>query len=417
MIVDGTAALAAPRPRPERPLRVGVVALGGLGGSSRVACELARGLAERGHATWMLSSPRPWWHTDAPASVDLVSLPIPREPRPHEAAWVEPLTDALVQAVLAYDLQVLSVHYGVGLAAAAVEARRRLAGRGRTLRVCATLHGTDVTGLGVDERQGAELARALRACDAVTTVSGWLADAAQRTLGLPARPEVIANGVDTALFRPAGELLLANPPSPGFVAASPALAGPRERPLLCHASNFRPVKRPLDAIEVLARLRQGGIAAELVMVGDGPLRGACRERADALGLHARVRFEPPATPAALAELLREVDLSLVTSESESFGLFALESMASGVPVLGTRCGGLQEVLAADRTGELADALLADVGDVDALARLGAAALAVPSQLQRLRHRALVLGRTAFPQTRQVLAFASVLGRLAAGGAA
>lgn len=410
MIIDGTAALAAPRPRPERPLRVGVVALGGLGGSSRVACELARGLAERGHATWMLSSPRPWWHTDAPAHVELVSLPIPREPRPHEAAWVEPLTDALVRAVLAYDLQVLSVHYGVGLAAAAVEARRRLARRGRTLRVCATLHGTDVTGFGEDPAQGNALACALRACDAVTAVSGWLADAAQRTLGLLARPEVIANGVDTELFHPAGEPLPANLPST-------ALAGPRERPVLCHASNFRPIKRPLDAIEILDRLHQDGTAAELVMVGDGPLRGACRERADALGLHAHVRFVPPSSPAALAELLREVDLSLVTSESESFGLFALESMASGVPVLGTRCGGLQEVLAADRTGELAHALLADVGDVDALARLAAAALAVPSHLQRLRHRALALGRTAFPQTRQVLAFADVLGSLAAGGAA
>lgn len=403
MIVDGAAALAAPRSLPERPLRVGVVALGGLGGSSRVACELARGLAERGHATWLLSSPHPWWHPDAPAGVDLVALPIPREPRPHEPAWVEPLTDALVRAVLAYDLQVLSVHYGVGMAAAAVEARRRLARRGRALRVCATLHGTDVTSFGEDPQQGRALARALRACDAVTAVSAWLADAAQRTLGLPVRPEVIANGVDTELFHPADEALPCDPPG-----------GPRERPVLCHASNFRPIKRPLDAIEILARLHRGGIAAELVMVGDGPLRAACREHADALGLHPHVRFVPPASPAALAELLRTVDLSLVTSESESFGLFALESMASGVPVLGTRCGGLQEVLAADRSGELAHALLADVGDVDALARLAAAALASPSQLQRLRHRALALGRTAFPRKRQVLAFADVLDPTAQG---
>ena len=408
MIVGGAAALAAPQPLLERQLRVGVVALGGLGGSSRVACELARGLAARRHATWLLSSPRPWWHTDAPAGVDLVALPVPREPRPHEAAWVDPLADALVRAVLAYDLQVLSVHYGVGLAAAAVEARRRLARRGRALRVCATLHGTDVTSFGEDPPQADALARALRACDAVTTVSAWLADAAERTLGLPVRPEVIANGVDTELFHPADEALRA------------ALgSGPRERPVLCHASNFRPIKRPLDAIEILARLHRDAIAAELVMVGDGPLRTACHAHADALGLSSHVRFMPPASPAALAELLRTVDLSLVTSESESFGLFALESMASGVPVLGTRCGGLQEVLAADRSGELAHALLADVGDVDALARLAGTALAVPSHMQRLRHLALVLGRTAFPRARQVLAFAELLGRTAgdAGGTA
>jgi L-malate glycosyltransferase len=402
VIAGEAAAIAAPRlrPGPERALRVGVLALGGLGGSSRVACDLARGLAEGGHVACVLTSPQPWWQPHEVPGVGHVPLPVPREPRPHEAAWVERLADALVGAVLAHDLQVLSVHYGVGLAAAAVAARQRLARHGRMLRVCATLHGTDVTGFGEDPAQRPALVRALRACDAITAVSGWLADQAQRALALPTRPLVITNGVDTELFHPRGR------PEP-----HPA------RPVLCHASNFRPVKRPLDAIEVLARLRREGIDAELVMVGDGPLRPAARAHAHARGLDASVRFLPPCSPAALAELLRGVDLSLVTSETESFGLFALESMASGVPVLGTRCGGLQEVLAADGSGELERALLADVADVDELARLAFSALATPPLLHALRHRALALGRNAFPRHRQVLAFADVLGRLVAGGGA
>jgi N-acetyl-alpha-D-glucosaminyl L-malate synthase BshA len=404
VIVDGATALAPPRPHAalDHLPRVGVLALGGLGGSSRVACELARGLADRGHCVCVLSSPQPWWQPETPAGVRLLALPIPREPRPHDSAWVEPLVHALVQAVLAHELEVLSVHYGVGLAAAAVEARRRLARHGRALRVCVTLHGTDVTGYGEDPEQRPMLARALRACDAVTAVSGWLADRAERTLGLRARPAVIANAVDTELFHPAD---VAEP------------RGRASRPRLCHASNFRPVKRPLDAIEVLARLRREGVDAELVMVGDGPLRIAAHARATELGLDALVQFLPPAAPAALAGLLRTVDLSLVTSESESFGLFALESMASGVPVLGTRCGGLQEVLAADCSGELSRALLADVGDVDELARLAAVALAVRPRLHRLRRRALALGRTAFPREQQLHAFADVLARLVAGGTA
>lgn len=393
---EPNARAAAPR---LRPLRVGMLALGGLGGSSRVAFDLAHGLAEDGHATCMLTSPEPWWRREHHPGVGVVSLPVPREPRPADARWVAPLADALVRTVLDRGLQVLSVHYGVGLAQAAVEAKHSLARHGRTLRVCVTLHGTDVTHFAEDLAQGPALARALRSCDAVTAVSSWLADRAHAMLRLPRRPEVIANGVDTELFHPAER------------------PRPRARPVLCHASSLRPVKRPLDAIEVLARLHREGVDAELLVVGDGPLRLAARDRAHVLRLDDRVRFVPPASPHALAELLRSVDLSLVTSASESFGLFALESMASGVPVLGTRCGGLQEVLAADPSGELSRALLAEVGDVDELARLAAAALAEPRRLERLRGRALHLGRTAFPRHRQLHAFADMLGRLVAEGAA
>ncbi len=397
MMLGSTLVSHAPATSPSagrhEPLRVGMLALGGLGGSSRVACELARGMAGQGHAVRMLSSADPWWGSEPAATVDVAPLPVPREPTPAHAAWVEPLAEALVERVRAHDLEVLSVHYAVGLAQAAVEARRRLHARGYALRVCATLHGTDVTQWGRHPEQGPALTRVLRRCDAVTAVSRWLADRASDELDLPQRPEVVANAVDTEMFRP-GAIRPASP-----------------RPLLCHASNFRAVKRPLDAIEVLSRMRDRGLDAELLMVGDGPLRPAARQLAHDEGLSCRVRFLDPVSPARLATLLCAADLSLVTSESESFGLFALESMASGTPVLATRCGGLEEVFEADPTGELPAALLAPVGDVDDLAGRAVTALRTAGMLSRLRARSLRVGRRAFPRERQLQSFTRVLRRI------
>lgn len=381
--------------RTARRPTIGVLGLGGLGGSSRVACQLAHGMADEGRSVWMLSSADPWWRAQAGSAVGFVPLSVPREPIPAAAGWVDRLATELVDTVIDRGIRILSVHYGVGLVAAAVEARGRLRSRGITVDVCATLHGTDVTHWGHDPEQGPALARALRACDAVTAVSGWLADQAHRALGLPCRPHVIPNGVDTALFHPA-PVACVNP-----------------RPVLCHASNMRPVKRPLDAIETLGRLRDQGIDAELMMVGDGPLRAAARERTEALALDDRVDFVPPVSPPQLARMLRSVDLSLVTSTSESFGLFALESMASGVPVLSTRCGGLQEVFDADPSGELSAALLADIGDTADLARRAAAFLGDPTARRRLGQRAQAVGRHRFPRARQLAGFETMFGRLTA----
>ncbi|MEX1366330.1 MAG: glycosyltransferase [Nannocystaceae bacterium] len=384
-------------------LRVGLVALGGLGGSSRVACELARGLVAHGHFAVLLSSADTWWAHDHLEGVDTLGMPVPRTPRAASPGWVEPLTESLVRAVLEHDLHVLNVHYCVGLAAAAIEARRRLAARGRRLRVCATLHGTDVTRFGVHSRQGPELSAVLRQCDAVTAVSGWLADEALRTLKLPERPMVITNGIDTSLFRPRARTRVA------------AVGGQRGRMVLCHASNFRAVKRPLDAIAVLERLRRDDIDAELWMVGDGPLVEEAQHRAEPLG--DAVHFFPATSPATLAHMLGVVDMTVVTSSSESFGLFALESMACGVPVLGTRCGGLEEIFAADRSGQLAEALLAHVGDVEDLAARAGVVLRDPAAMQRLRQAALAVGRDAFPRQDQLRAYARVLTELTTEAAA
>jgi L-malate glycosyltransferase len=349
-------------------LRLGIVALGGLGGSGRVAWDIARGLAGAGHHVVRLTSPTPHWSADARGVLTSPSSHVPSTPRAAELAWVSALARDVRARVIEQDLEALSVHYGIGLVEAAIEAREGLPG-GRPLRVFATLHGTDIETARTDAEQRCRLAAALERCEAVTAVSNWLADEAREVLGLRARPVVIRNAVDTELFHP-GE----QPVEPPFT--------------LVHASNFRPVKRPLDCLEVLANLRERGMPVRLVMTGDGPLHASARRHAEALGVTSDVEFCPPVDRRALAEQLRQAHICLVTSETESFGLVALEAMASGAPFVGTRCGGLRELVEAIRGRDLSPVLLADPGDIAGLAARVEALLRDPALHASVRQACL-----------------------------
>lgn len=360
--------------------KVGFVTLGGLGGSARVAHDVARGLAEAGQAAVLLTSERPQFAAEIASWVPHVAVRCPRVPTAAQPEWVAALATDLVRAALEHDLEVLSVHYGIGLAQAAVEARRRLAAFGVSVRICVTLHGTDVTRLVDDDEQRLGLARALESADAVTAVSPWLARSAQERLGLRHAPVVVDNGVDTRLFRPG--------PSPA-----------RPGQVLGYASNFRPIKRPLDAIDALDAIRREGSDARLEMVGDGPLRAAARDRVTELGLDEVVRFIDPMPQAELAAWLRAKDLLLVTSECESFGLVALEAIASGVVVAGWRCEGLQGIL--DRDPMLAEELLVPLGHTESLARRVSAMLDDRPRRADVRARCLAIGQHRFGRDAQL----------------
>jgi L-malate glycosyltransferase len=346
VIVD----VVSQRPRPASsetaPLRLGIVSLGGLGGSGRVAWDIARGLAGAGHHVVRLTSAAPHWGADPRGVVTSSSRHLPSTPTSARTEWVTALARDICEATLEHGLEALSVHYGIGLVEAAVEARRSLP-EGTRLRIYATLHGTDVETARADPEQRTRLAESLEQCDGVTAVSNWLADEALEILKLRERPRVIGNAVDTDLFHP-----------PEHVVGLPLR--------LVHASNFRAVKRPLDCIEVLARLRERGIDIRLLMTGEGPLRGSAQRHAERLGVSPHVDFSPPVDRPTLAEQLRRAHVCLVTSETESFGLVALEAMASGVPFVGTRCGGLRE-LVASIDDAARDDLLAEPGDIEGLA--------------------------------------------------
>lgn len=355
-----------------KPLAIGLVCYPSFGGSGVVAAELGCGLAARGHRVHLIASAPPRRALRQSDRLRIHVVRVPDYPVFEHPPYESALAGAIVQVAEAERLDLLHVHYAVPHAASAHLARQTL---GRAAPRCiVTLHGTDVTRVGREPSYAAVTRFAVAAADHVTVPSAYLRDEAAHLLGAAAatRIEVIPNFVDPDVFRPAPE----GPPG-RFDALFPV---PAAGPVLFHVSNFRPVKRPGDLIAVLARLRRH-LPARLVLVGDGPERTATAERARALGVAEAVCFLGPL--ADLSDLLPHADAFLLTSESESFGVAALEAMSAGVPVFAYRVGGLPEVVPADGgvlvapfdVAALADAVHAVLADPPRHAALGRAARA------------------------------------------
>ena len=328
------------------PLRIAVVCYPALGGSGVIASELALALANRGHRVHLVATSLP--ERLASTAVRFEQVEVPTSPVFEHAPYGEAVASHLIELVRREPLDLVHLHYAVPHAASALLAAQVLGPAAPAMVM--TLHGTDVTAFGSHPSLHAVTAFALEACAGLTTPSHYLRGQAVDHFGIaPDRIEVISNFVDLERFAP---------PARRDAAQLAALLGPGEPgPVLFHVSNFRPIKRPLDLIEVLARIRRT-VPARLVLVGDGPLRAAVEARAKELRLDGAVCSLGRRRD--FAALLGHADGFLLTSESESFGVAALEAMASGVPVFGYQVGGVPEVV-----GD-AGALVA-CGDVDALA--------------------------------------------------
>ena len=324
------------------PLSVGIVCFPSLGGSGIVATELAVGLSQRGHSVHVIASAPPSRNLKTFERLFLHEVSVPSHPALQYAPYAMALASSLVELATDHGLDVINVHYAVPHAAAAYLARQVL-GRAAP-RVVTTLHGTDVTQIGSDPSYRSITRFTVAQSDGVTVPSEFLKSEAYLRLGLPQELaiDVIPNFVDTEHFTPAARRDRAH-----FDAMFESAGGdPKDRgaPVLFHVSSFRPVKRVIDLVEVLARVRRN-TRARLMLVGDGPDRQRLMQRARELDVHRSVCAV--GTHAEFVDYLRHADAFLLPSESESFGVAALEAMSCAVPVVAYSVGGLPEVITPD----------------------------------------------------------------------
>lgn len=360
----------------QEKLRIGIVCYPTYGGSGAVATELGRLLARRGHVIHFISYARPFRLIDD-FHPNIFYHEVSSESYPLFQGQLYTISVAVKMAEIIrhVGLDLLHVHYALPHALSAGLAIEMLPPEQRIPTVT-TLHGTDITLVGSNPAFLPVVRMGLARSDAVVSVSHWLAEETRRRFGLCAkgpRCGVIHNFVDPEIYRPD---LPGPAPRSRFAAA--------DEKILCHISNFRPVKRVADVVRVFAR-----VAAErpsrLLMVGDGPDRATAYETARALNVADRVQFL--GFQDNVPGLLALSDLLLFPSEYESFGLAVLEALATELPVVCSDGGGLPEVMVQGETG-----YMCPVGDVDAMARRALEILADPELATRMgragRRRAL-----------------------------
>ena len=326
----------------ERPLRIGIVCFSTFGGSGVIASEIGLCLASRGHRVHVFSDDRPSRLGDETRNLFFHPVELRTYPQLKDSPYALGLTSAIVDVCQRERLDVVHAHYAIPHAISAYLARQVLLPHAPV--VVTTLHGTDITLVGNDPSFLPLTRFSIMASDAVTTPSTWLREATYQNLDVPRTVpiEVIANFVDTERFSPG--------PAPAH--------RPPERPfVLLHVSNFRPLKRVEDTVHTLAEVRRRlpGVNVTLRLVGDGPERERIHALVRTLNLGEHVHFLGERID--LPAVYRESDVFLLPSQTESFGLAALEALACGVPVVASRVGGIPEVVIDGEVG-----LLAELGD-------------------------------------------------------
>jgi L-malate glycosyltransferase len=346
-------------------MKIGITCYPTYGGSGVVATELGLELAQRGHEIHFISYAQPIRLRGEEPNIHYHEVEVSRYPLFDYPPYDLALATRMAEVAQLYDLDLLHVHYAIPHSVSAMLARQMLADgpRGRRLPFVTTLHGTDITLVGLDRSYLPITRYSIQQSDGVTAISNYLRDRTQRVFDVKNNIEVIYNSVNCDVYRR----------NPETFAAMRAEYAPNGEKVLVHLSNFRPVKRLTDVIEIFDRVHKK-MPSKLLLIGDGPDRSVAEWLAVQKGIHDDVLFLGKQDQ--IQEKLAIADIMLIPSELESFGLAALEAMACEVVPISTRAGGVPEVIDHGKSG-----YLADVGDVETMARY---AIELLSDEQRLK---------------------------------
>jgi len=332
-------------------MRIGITCYPTYGGSGVVATELGLELAQRGHEIHFISYAQPIRLRGFEPNIHYHEVEVSRYPLFDYPPYDLALATRMAEVAQLYDLDLLHVHYAIPHSVSAMLARQMLADgpRGRRLPFVTTLHGTDITLVGLDRSYLPITRYSIEQSDGVTAISNYLRDRTVRVFDVKKKIEVIYNSVNCDVYAR----------DPEIVAKTRSEYAADNERILVHLSNFRPVKRLTDVIEIFDRVHKK-MPSKLLLIGDGPDRSVAEWLAVQKGIHKDVLFLGKQDQ--IQEKVAVADIMLMPSELESFGLAALEAMACEVVPIATRAGGVPEVIDHGKTG-----YLADVGDVETMA--------------------------------------------------
>jgi N-acetyl-alpha-D-glucosaminyl L-malate synthase BshA len=359
-------------------MKIGITCYPTYGGSGVVATELGLELAQRGHDIHFISYAQPIRLTEPQPHIHFHEVEVSRYPLFDYPPYDLALATRMAEVAELYDLDLLHVHYAIPHSVSALLARQMLAAgpSRRKLPFVTTLHGTDITLVGLDRSYLPITRYSIEESDGVTAISQYLRDKTLKEFDIKNHIEVIYNFVNCDLYMRDREA----------PRRREEYATPDER-ILVHLSNFRPVKRLTDVVEIFDRVRKK-VPSKLLLVGDGPDRSKAEWLAVQKGIHDHVVFLGKQD--RVQEKLAISDVMLLPSELESFGLAALEAMACKVVPITTRVGGLPEVIEHGKNG-----FMAEVGDIETMAQYAIDLLSDESRLRTMAQQARASAQARF----------------------